>query len=236
MSALTSLADVNIANIALSHLAISDSIVSLNPPDKTAEARACAFHLPLIRDWLLQSAPWKFAYKYQALASDASSVTGTNFAFPGWRFAYQVPNDMLQPVAVTTAAGLRFGQQFWTGFWGGRAEVGRALPKIPYEIIQSTANPGQLAIATDIASFTGHGPYLFYIGSVSNYALWDPMATQALGAYLAHRAGGPLRADVQLRQAALQLGDTLRTQALAQHLNAAQEDRERASPSVLARR
>lgn len=225
------LADVDIANLALGHLGYTDSITSLDPPDQTAAAQAAAFHLPKIRDWLLQSAPWNFAYKYQALASDASNVAGTTYAFPGYLYAYQYPADCLQPVAVTTYMGIRYGPVFWSNYWFPYVGLNRVIPKIPFKIFQSTANSGQLAIATDI-----YAPaYLFYIASVDNYALWDPMAREAFAAFLAHRMGGSLRADPQLRAEALQLGTSLRLQALAQHLNAAQQDMERPSPSVTAR-
>lgn len=235
MSGLIALTDADVANIALSHIGISNSIQSLDPPDQTAQAQACAFHLPKIRDWLLQSAPWNFAYKYQALASDASNVAGTVYAFPGWLYAYQVPNDMLQPIAVTSSIGLRYGPVYWSNFWFPYVGLNRVIPKIPYKLMQSTANPGMMAIATDIGSMTNSAAYLFYIASVDNYGMWDPMAIQALAGFLAHRVGGTLRADPALRQEAIQMAEGLRLQALAQHMNAAQQDPERPSPSVTAR-
>ena len=62
------------------------------------------------------------------------------------------------------------------------------------------------------------------------------MATQSLAGYLASRVGGSLRSDAGKTQAAGQMGEALRLSALAQHLNACQQDFERPSPSVLARR
>jgi hypothetical protein len=235
MSPVVPLVDADIANMAMSHLGIATKIASLNPPDQTIQAQQCAFHLPKIRDWMVQSAPWKFAYKYQALVSDASNVPGTRFAFPGYLYAFQYPNDCLHPIAVTTAMGLRFGPAYWSNYWFPYMGLNRVIPKIPFEVLQSTANPGQLAIATDIGSQGGNAAFLFYIASVDNYALWDPMALQALGAYLAHRTGGPLRADAGKVATALQLAEGLKLQALAQNMNAAQQDRERPSPSVMAR-
>lgn len=231
MSPVVPLTDADISNIALSHLGISVGVTSLNPPDQTAQAKACAFHLPKVRDWVTQSAPWNFAYTYAALTSDGSNVPGTTYAFPGWPYAYQYPNDCLQPVAVCTSYGVRYGPVYWANYWAPYVGLNRVIPKIPFKIFQSTASPGQLAIACDIAS----PAYLFYIASVSNYQLWDPMALQALGGYLAFFVGGTLRADMQKRNDAFQLGESFRTQALAQHLNASQQDLERPSPSVTAR-
>lgn len=231
MSPVVPLTDADISNVALSHLGISVGVTSLNPPDQTPQAKACAFWLPKIRNWVLQSAPWNFAYTNFALASDASEVPNTTFAFPGWRYAYQYPNDCLQPVAVSTIYGIRYGPTFWSNFWFPWIGLTTTIPKIPFKVMQSTAVQGQLAIATDIAA----PAYLFYIQCVTNYQLWDPMALEALGAYLAHRIGGPLRSDPQKRMEALQLGEDLLNRALAQHLNASQQDIARPSPSVTAR-
>jgi hypothetical protein len=231
MSPIVPLVDVDIANLAIGHLGISNGITSLNPPDQSAPAQACAFHLPKIRDWLLQAAPWNFAYTYIALTSDGSNVPNTTYAFPGWHYAYQYPNDCLQPIAVCTQAGIRYGPQYWSSFWFPFLGLTTVIPKVPFKIIQSQASPGQLAIATDIPA----PAFLFYIASVSNYQLWDPMAREALAGYLAHRVGGPLRSEMDKRMAAFQLAESLRNEALAQHLNACQQDKERPSPSVTAR-
>ena len=150
MSPVIPLVDVDIANMALGLLGITIKVASLDPPDQSVQAAECAFHLPKVRDWLLQSAPWNFADTYIALAPDASNVPGTLYTFPGWHYAYQYPNDCLQPVAVATQAGIRMGSAYWAGHWFPHMGFGRFVPKIPFKIFQSTATPGQLAIATDI--------------------------------------------------------------------------------------
>lgn len=243
MTAIVALADADVCNMALSHLGLSTFITSINPPDPgSTAAKVCAFWYAKSRNFVLQSAPWNFAYTYIALASDGSQipnqvsspVTGTPWAFPGWRFAYQMPNDCLEPIAVVTAAGLRFGQMYWNGYWWPYPTQMFAMPKIPFKLIQSTANPGQMAIACDVNAAT-QPLYLFYIQCVTNSALFDPMFAEAFSYELASKVGGPLRADGQRVSAAAQMAVSKRAEALAQHLNAAQQDRERSSPSILTR-
>lgn len=235
MPAIVSLADADICNMALSHLGLSTGVTSINPPDPgSATAKVCAFWYPKSRNFVLQTAPWNFAYTYIALASDASQVPGTTWAFPGWRYAYQMPDDCLQAVAVVTAAGLRFGQMYWNGYWWPYPTQMFAMPKIPFKIFQSQANPGQLAIACDVNAVT-QPLYLFYIQCVTDTAMFDPMFSEAFSYELASKIGGPIRADLQKVQAAAQTAQAKRLDALAQHLNAAQQDRERSSPSILTR-
>lgn len=238
MAPIVAIADVDICNMALSHLGISGTVVSLNPPDQSPTAQACGFWYAKCRNQLLQSAPWNFAYKYEALTPDGSVLPGSGFgetyAFPGWRFAYQLPIDCIQAVQVVTRAGIRFGAQYWNNWWSSYPQQIYAIPKIPFKIFESTARRGELCIACDISSVT-EAVYLFYINAVENTALFDPMFIEALSYEIGSKIGGRLRADAQKVQYCVQMAQSKRLEALAQHLNAAQQDRERASPSITTR-
>lgn len=235
MTARVALADVDICSMALSHLSISTGIQSINPPDPGSEAaKVCAFWYPKMRDMVLQDAPWNFAYTYTTLASDASSVpTYPNYAYPGWPFAYTYPNDALQPIGVATYAGLRLGPAFWAAYWYPYPNTNLGLPKIPFRLAQSTATPGQQVVLCDLPPTSP--VYLFYIQCVTDTAMYDALFCDMLSFYIAARVGGPLRANLQKVQAAAQAAAMARASALAQHLNASQQDLERASPSVQAR-
>ncbi|MDB6107835.1 MAG: hypothetical protein JWO52_7834 [Gammaproteobacteria bacterium] len=227
MTAVTALAEVDISNMALSNLGISIGIQSFN--DKTAEAKACAFWYPKARDQLLKSAPWNFAYLAQSLASDGSNVAGTLFAYPGWRYAYQYPNDCLQAIAVTTVYGQRMGQYYWASYWGYPYAQGlNAFPKIPFRIVQSTAVQGQKAILTDIPA----PAYLWYVSCVTDTAMFDSLFCDGLSQLLSAKIGGPLRASVEKIQAANAGAKSACLSALAQCMNEAQQDPERVSPSI----
>lgn len=238
MTYATQLADVDIGNMALGHLGVSYTVQSLTPPDNSTQAQTIAFWYPKCRDQLLQSAPWNFSYNNINLVQEpvpASTGPQLGFAAPGWQYSYQYPTDCLQPVAVTTLAGSRFGPQFWLGYWWPSVGMTLTIPKIPYKVAESQANPGQLCILLDFLATAQSPLYLFYIQSITSTAQFDPMFADALSYLIAWKAGGTLRAD---KQKVIDCRDTffrLRLEALAQHLNASQQDLERDSPSVTAR-
>src|SRR6185437_13399276 len=133
------LADVDICNMALSQLGLSNLIQSINPPDQSSQAQALAFWFPKCLDEAVQSAPWSFAYFFTNLVQEpVPSTTGPQlgYAAPGWQYSYQFPSDCLQPIAVTTLEGSRYGPQFWTGYWWPSVGMTLSLPKIPYQVMQ----------------------------------------------------------------------------------------------------
>lgn len=224
--------------MALSHLGISLTVQSLNPPDNTPQASAVAFWYSKCRDELLQSAPWKFAYNVINLVQEpVPSITGPQlgFAAPGWHYSYQYPGDCLQPVAVTTLAGQRFGPQFWLGYWWPTVGMTLTIPKIPFKVVESQANPGQLSILCDLLATPQDPLYLFYIQQVTSTAQFDPMFCNALSYLIGWRAGGLLRASMEKVQYCQSNYVNAKNEALAQHLNANQQDLERDSPSIVAR-
>lgn len=238
MAPIPAVADVDIANMAASHLGLSQTVQSLNPPDQSNIASAMAFWYSRALAECLQSAPWNFSYQCAVLASEpAQSPTGAFLgnAYPGWPYSYVYPEDCLQSIAVVTVGGLRLGPAFWSNWWWPYPAQNYAIPKIPFKLAQSLQNPGQMAIFCDVQSTPQSPLYLFYIQYVTNTAQFDPMFTAAFSYLLAWRAGGQLRSDRQKVADARSNFVQLRLDALAQHLNASQQDLERDSPSVLTR-
>lgn len=81
----------DICNIALSHVGkptIND------PDDQSEEARQCKLHYGPTKDSLLQSYPWRFATKVQALGQV------TNDWSSRWEYAYQRPTDCLKIIRI----------------------------------------------------------------------------------------------------------------------------------------
>jgi hypothetical protein len=191
---------------------------------------------------LLQMAPWPFAYTSVVLASDsslagASGTIGGTFAFPGYPYAYQLPNDCLQSIAVTTYAGQRLGPAFWSSWWWPiNSGMTYAIPKIPFKIVQSVANPGGQMILCDVQATSASPLYLFYIQAITNTALFSPLFISALAFDIGFRVGMNLRtANAQKVQFCQAMAKSSRLEALAQALNAMQQDPERDSPSTMAR-
>jgi len=157
-------------------------------------------------------------------------------AFPGWPYAYQYPNDCLQAVAVTTYAGQRLGPAFWSNWWWPTSGMTYAIPKIPYKIVQSQANPGDQMILCDVPSSASSPLYLIYIQCITNTAQFSPLFCDALSASVGWKVGMSIRsANPQKVQYCQAMATKARLEALAQALNSMQEDPERDSPSIMAR-
>lgn len=224
--------------MALGHLGISITVQSLNPPDPNLQGQVGAFWYPKCRDQLLQSAPWNFADTNVNLVQEpVPAPLGPQLgnAAPGWPYSYQYPNDVLQPLQVTTIAGQRYGPQFWLGYWFPYTGITLTIPKIPYKIVESQANPGNLCILCDYLATAQSPLYLFYIQCVTNTAQFDPMFSDTLSYLLAWKGGQQLRADPQKIAECKETYKLMRLETLAQHLNANQQDLERDSPSITAR-
>lgn len=238
MPSITALSETDICNMAMGHLGISVTINSITPPDQTAQAQIASFWYPKCRDQLLQSAPWNFCDTNINLVQEpvpAPLGPQQGYAAPGWQYSYQYPNDCLQPLQVTTLAGQRFGPQFWLGYWWPSVGMTLTIPKIPYKVVESQANPGGLCILCDFLATPQNPLYLFYIQCVSNTAQFDPMFSDTLSYLIGWRAGAQLRADRERVADCKAAYESARLNALAQHLNANQQDLERDSPSIIAR-
>lgn len=85
--------EVDICNLALSHLGDASTVASLNPPEGSVQSEHCARFYPIARDSLLEMHPWGFATRRVQLAQ-----LGTGW--PEWDYAYAQPSDALNIIAV----------------------------------------------------------------------------------------------------------------------------------------
>lgn len=85
--------DVDIVNLALSHLADRASVTSLNPPDGTVQAEHASRFYSQTRDWLLERFAWKFAKTRATLAL-------RNLSVGSWNYVYGEPNNCLRILGV----------------------------------------------------------------------------------------------------------------------------------------
>lgn len=164
---------VSICNLALSNIG-KDNIQALS--DKGAEARACRQFYDHTRDMLLQSHPWNFAGKIEALAEV------TNDRPRDWAFVYQRPSDCLK---------VRFVQR--SPIEVGAHEKGMTDMGFPYSV------EGQLI-------YCGISPaYLNYTCRVTDASKFPPLFVEALSWHLAVRLAMPLTRDPKIRADAYQL-------------------------------
>lgn len=85
--------EVDICNLALSHLGDTATVASLDPPEGSIQAEHCARFYPIARDSLLELHPWGFATRRIQLAQ-----LGTGW--PEWDYSYAQPADALNIIAV----------------------------------------------------------------------------------------------------------------------------------------
>lgn len=134
---------VTICNIALSRIGNKANVSSIDPPDESTEAEACARFYPLALGTLLDMHNWSFATKRATLA------LRTTDADP-WLYAYSLPSDCRHVIAVegTDAglpipAGTRF-KQPPVGYLNPRLDNGRTNE---FEVMASDSG---LILCTDV--------------------------------------------------------------------------------------
>lgn len=85
--------DVQICNMALSHLGSEARVASISPPDGSVEAGHCATFYDITRTELLEPGNWAFSLKRAALAQVTNPSTV-------WAYAYAKPADCLRPLRI----------------------------------------------------------------------------------------------------------------------------------------
>lgn len=85
--------DVQICNMALSHIGSEARVSSISPPDGSVEAGHCATFYDLARTEMLEPGNWAFSLKREPLAqvTNPSSV---------WAYAYALPSACLRALRV----------------------------------------------------------------------------------------------------------------------------------------
>lgn len=85
--------DVQICNMALSHIGSEARVSSISPPDGSVEAGHCATFYDIARTELLEPGNWAFALKRASLAQVTNPSTV-------WAYAYTKPADCLRPLRI----------------------------------------------------------------------------------------------------------------------------------------
>lgn len=85
--------EVEICNLALSHLGDSATVASINPPEGSAQAEHCQKWYPVARNALLEMHDWSFATT-RALLAELSNT------WPQWQHAYARPSDCLKILSI----------------------------------------------------------------------------------------------------------------------------------------
>lgn len=226
---------VDVFNLALTHLDISQTVQSIN--DQSAAAGQCNRWYDFARKRVLEKAYWDFATKSAALSLllDQSTLSlQSQLSFPGWRYIYQRPNDCLRALAVTTQYGMRL-NPFTRSWWYDMSQAPQWGPYRPpwRECIDTlgSSGPGNaIDILTDQDS-----AWLVYVQDVTNVSIWSMAFMEAVAWNLAVPIAGPLSANQAAKKMAIQMAETSITSAMMITLNEQQPDPYPDSPGITAR-
>lgn len=117
--------EVDICNLALAHLGDDASIISIDPPEGSAQAAHCAQMYPIARDFILDSNRWSFCTRRIQLAE----LTNTNTA---WLYAYAVPDDALDVFSIVPNDATDDYGSTTSDNWG--SQVSQAYTPQPYTL------------------------------------------------------------------------------------------------------
>lgn len=92
---------VTICNLALSRIGDSATVSSVDPPDGSAQAEACARLYPVALDACLDLHNWSFATRRASL----SELAANRVPLGEWKKAYMLPADCKRVIDVKGACG-----------------------------------------------------------------------------------------------------------------------------------
>lgn len=196
---------VFICNLALSNIGKSN-ISDLN--EASAEGRACKQFYAHTRDMLLQSYPWRWAMKTEALAEIANNKANR------WDHAYRRPADCLKLRRVVDEM---------------------LLDYVPYELRAVKAGGFDYAVEGSVIYTNLTPAFLEYTQRAEDPTLFPPLFQDALAWHLAVRLSMPLTRDPKIRADAYQLATRTYGEAATADANEVREVSDYAAEMMEAR-
>lgn len=191
--------EVDIANLALSHLGDTSTVSNLDPPEGSAQAEHCARFYPIARDSLLEMHTWGFATKRVTLAQLGSG-------WPEWDYCYAQPADAVNIIAVLPPQASDDYSEGLSNPWIDNVPASAGGYYVPQAFSCEILDSGAEVIYTDQPD-----AILRYTGLVTDTTKFSPLFVVTLSHYLASMLAGPvLKGDVgsaeAKRQSALAQG------------------------------
>ena len=184
--------EVDICNLALSHIGDSATVASLYPPEGSAQAEHCARFYPIARDSMLEMHSWGFATKRAQLAQLTAE-------WPEWAYCYAMPIDAVNILAIMpqdASDDYSQGKQSVVSSTIGTADtsIGGYATK-PFSC-EANSN-GDEVILTDVENAV-----VRYSAIVTDTSKYSPLFVTALSWYLASMIAGPIiKGDVGAAEA-----------------------------------
>ena len=169
--------DVEICNLALSHLGDTANVTSIDPPEGSAQAEHCSRFYPVARGMLIGAHDWSWATRRISLTPLAATVSP-------WAYAYGKPNLMIRAIAVLDPEASD-DYTIPAAFETEQAYLPLSYAPQPFAI--ETLPTGEEAILTNQESAV-----LRYVESVTDTAKFPPLAVMALSWLVASMLAGPI--------------------------------------------
>ena len=175
--------EVDVCNVALSHLGDSATVASISPPDGSAQADLCARFYPIARDSLIEMNDWGFATRRVALAQQTNISTT-------WLYCYAQPADLVNPISVlypdaADDTSSSIGSYIPSNWSDTPAGYGVVYTPQPYQL-ESAAD------GTDILYTNVQNAVLRYVAQVTDTTKFSPLFIRTLAASLASLLAGPI--------------------------------------------
>lgn len=216
--------EVDLCNLALSHLGDDATIASIDPPEGSAQSEHCARWYPIARNSLLEMYDWGFATTRAILAE-------VDNPFQQWQHAYARPQDCLKILAILPE-GAANGWPGGVGVTGLGYAVGDRLGGIqvaqPYKTETDAA--GNPIILTPTANAV-----IQYTRLVTDTSKFPPLFVDALARYLASYLAGPIlkgTTGIQVGNAQIQLAMGIASRAALSSANQNSRQQSQAYPWV----
>lgn len=216
--------EVDICNLALSHLGDTATVVSIYPPENSVQAQLCARFYPVARNALLEMANWGFATRRVPLAQVANPTLDADGNGP-WDYAYAMPNAVINLLSVVPAGSPDdYEAQFGPldpvpgePFPQGYLPVPGAPMIVPQPYAVETAADGSQIILTGVPD-----AILRYTTQVTDTTKFSPLFVLSLSYLLASMLAGPILkgdAGTAAAEQQMQLFAAMKGQASASDAN-----------------
>lgn len=173
--------DVDICNLALSHLGDEATVITIDPPENSTQAEYCARFYPIARDSLLEMHPWRFATKRVALAQNVTAPST-------WQYSYAQPNDLVKHIAILAPdAPNDLSGEFFLGDPPFNLPNQGTGAYTQQTYATESAEDGSLIILTN-----QENAHLLYIYRCVDTTRYSPLFVDALSRLLASYLAGPV--------------------------------------------
>jgi len=173
--------EIDICNLALSHLGDDATIASIKPPEGSAQAEQAARFYPIARNTLLEFHTWNFASKRTTLAT-------VNNTIDQWEYAYVAPADMITPLAILSPTAQN---DYATRMSSGDTPGGITSNFAP-TILAGHYTPQQFVIEGNLIYTNQENALLRYQSLITDSTKFSPLFVVTLSWHLASMLAGPI--------------------------------------------